>query len=119
VDLHEIIYIALSAAFSSGHYWGWCNLTSVRKRLDHVLSELESMGTETNEEASNNVIAELKVINGAYRETKDVPMCCFRYNGEQKIICDIAGPLEHERFMEKCRECQDHIKKVLVNLKTN
>jgi hypothetical protein len=74
------------------------------------------MGTETNEQTSKNVIAELKVIKGAYKETKRAPMCCFTYDAEKNIICDVAGPLEHKQFMEKCRECQDQIKSVLVNL---
>lgn len=94
-------------------------MTSVRKRLDHVLLELDSMSIEADEEASGNVIAELKVIEGAYRETKNAPMCCFDYDGEHRIVCDIAGPLEHERFMEKCRQCQAQIGQMLVNLKIN
>ena len=36
--------------------WG-CNLTSVRKRLDHVLFELEHMGVEQDDEKAANVIA--------------------------------------------------------------
>ncbi len=91
-------------------------MTSVRKRLDHVLIELNAMGTEANEEAARNVIAELAVIKGAYRETKNAPMCCFRYAGEQKILCDVTGPLEHERFMEKCRQCQAQIGHLLRSL---
>ncbi|MCW4017219.1 MAG: hypothetical protein NWF00_00815 [Candidatus Bathyarchaeota archaeon] len=93
-------------------------MTSVRKRLDHVILELESMGTEVDEETAKNVIAELKVIHGAYRETKNAPICCFCYDGDHKIVCDVAGPLEHERFMEKCKECQAQMKNVLVNLET-
>ena len=86
-------------------YWG-CSVTSVKKRLDHVIIELDAMGTETDEETAKNVIAELKVIKGAYKETKRAPMCCFRYDGEKKIICDVTGPLDQAQFMEKCQECQ-------------
>ena len=77
------------------------------------------MGTETDEQAAKNVIAELVVIEGAYKETKHAPMCCFRYDEEQKIICDVTGPLEQKQFMEKCKQCQAQIKSVLVNLRTN
>ncbi len=91
-------------------------MTSVKKRLDHVLNELDAMGTEVDEQAAKNVIAELAVIRGAYRETKCAPMCCFSYDAERKLLCDIAGPLEQKQFMEKCRECQAQIKNVLVNL---
>ena len=94
-------------------------MTSVKKRLDHVIVELDSMGTETDEETAKNIIAELKVIEGAYRETKHAPMCCFRYDSEKKILCDSTGPLEHQQFMQKCKECQAQIKDVLVNLKAH
>jgi hypothetical protein len=91
-------------------------LTSVKKRLDHVINELDTMGTELDEQTTKNVMAELAVIKGAYKETKYAPMCCFRYDADQKILCDIAGPLEHELFMEKCKKCQAHIKDVLATL---
>ena len=94
-------------------------MTSVKKRLDHVLNELDIMGTEINENAAKNVIAELLVINGAYKETKQAPMCCFRYDANSKIFCDVTGPLEHMEFMEKCKQCQAQIKTVLVNLNTD
>lgn len=94
-------------------------MTSVKKRLDHVLNELDQMGTETDEAAYRNVVAELKVIKGAYKETKHAPMCCFRYDSEQRIVCDVAGPLGHKEFMERCLECQAQIKTVLVKLNTN
>jgi hypothetical protein len=96
-------------------YWG-SSVTSVKKRLDHVIIELDTMGTENDEETAKNVIAELKVIKGAYKETKQAPMCCFRYDAEKKIICDVTGPLDKEQFMEKCQECQAQIKTVLINL---
>lgn len=94
-------------------------MTSVKKRLDHVLNELDKMGSEKDENTSRNVIAELKVIKSAYRETKQAPMCCFRYDSEQRIVCDVAGPLEHQQFMEKCLECQTEIKSLLVKLVTD
>jgi hypothetical protein len=94
-------------------------VTSVKRRLDHVLNELEAMGTETNEETAKNVVTELKVMKGAYKETKQAPMCCFRYDAEQKIVCDVIGPLDLKQFMEKCRQCQTQIKTALVNLNTD
>jgi hypothetical protein len=94
-------------------------VTSIKRRLDHVLNELDAMGTETNEETAKNVVIELKVIKGAYKETKQAPTCCFRYDGEQNTFCDVTGPLEHKQFMEKCKQCQAQIKTVLVNLNTD
>lgn len=77
------------------------------------------MGTETDEATANNIIAELKVIKGAYKETKHAPMCCFRQDSEQKIVCDVTGPLDLVQFMEKCKVCQAQIKKALINLNTD
>jgi hypothetical protein len=94
-------------------------VTSVKRRLDHVLNELDTIGTESDEVTAKNVIAELKVIKSAYKETKHAPMCCFRYDAQQRIVCDVTGPLDHEQFMEKCKQCQAQIKKVLINLNTD
>jgi hypothetical protein len=93
------------------------DMTSVKKRLDHVLNEIDSMGTKPNMVAAKNVVAELKVIKGAYHETNRAPMCCFRCDNENNLACDFVGPLDKEHFMEKCRQCQTQIKTVLVNLK--
>jgi hypothetical protein len=95
------------------------DMTSVKKRIDHVLNELDSMGTNPETDAPTNVIAELTVIKGAYRETKLAPMCCFRFDADNKILCDVIGPLEKEQFMEKCKQCQSKIKNVLINLYTD
>ncbi len=93
-------------------------MTSAKKRLDHVLVELDSLGTEPDEETSRNIIAELSVINSVYRDSERVPMCCFRYDADRRIVCDVAGPLELPEFMEKCRQCQAQIKHTLKHLKT-
>ena len=94
-------------------------MTSVKRRLDHVIDELEKMGIEIDDETPKNVIAELSVIKGAYKETIHAPMCCFRYDSQRRIHCDVAGPLEHKQFMEKCKECQAYIRILLTKLNTD
>ncbi len=91
-------------------------LTSVRKRLDKVLNELSTMTVEPDEKASGNVAAELKVIKAAFKESEHYPVCCFRYDAANRIVCDFAGPLALEQFMKKCRECQTHIRGALLHL---
>ncbi len=40
-------------------------------------------------------------------------MCYFRYDTDQKIMCDVAGPLEQGQFLKQCKECQKQTKSVL------
>jgi hypothetical protein len=94
-------------------------MTSVRKRLDNVLKELDAMDTRLDEEAVRNVMVQLWVVRSAFRETEKSPMCCYRYNLEAQVTCDTTGPLELEQFMKKCRQCQTQIKRVLVNLEAD
>ena len=77
------------------------------------------MGVEQDDEKAANAIAELKVISGAYRETKQAPMCCFRCDSQRRLICDAEGPLIHELFMKNCLRCQSEMKDVLDLLKIN
>ena len=94
-------------------------LTSLKKRLDHLLTELSCIGVEPNEEASSNVVAELAIIKGAFKESAYFPVCCFRYDVHSRIVCDVNGPLAIEQFMAKCRDCQAQIKEALLSLQIN
>jgi len=94
-------------------------LTSVRKRLDHVLNELDLLSSEPNEKTVNNIIVELAIIKKAYKTSQQVPMCCFRYDTDRRVVCDVVGPLSSEQFMQECKRCQVQIKTLLAELKTN
>jgi hypothetical protein len=94
-------------------------VTSVRKRLDHVIEELSNLGSEPNEETANNIATEIEVIKGQYKDSERVPMCCFRFDSKQRVLCDAQGPLELNEFMTGCRNCQEKIKTVLSKLKTD
>jgi hypothetical protein len=67
------------------------------------------IGSDLDEETANNVVAQLYVINGAFRETERAPMCCFKYDAEKRVICDVIGPLPMDDFMKKCKQCQKQI----------
>ncbi len=93
-------------------------LTSIKKRLDHLLSQLSIMGIELDEEASGNAVAQLAIITGAFKESSQFPVCCFSYDNQARIRCDSNGPLGREEFMEKCAKCQAQIKAAIQNLKS-
>jgi hypothetical protein len=94
-------------------------VTSLKKRLDHLLNELSLMGLEIDEKSSSNVATQLAIINGAFKESSNYPVCCFRYDLNSRVICDVNGPLVMSQFMEKCRDCQAQIKEALQKLKTD
>ncbi len=91
-------------------------LTSIRKRLDNVLNELSNLGREPDEKACGNIAAELAIIRGAFKESYQFPVCCFTYDANGKVICDMNGPFAIEEFMNKCRLCQAQIKEILTIL---
>jgi hypothetical protein len=75
------------------------------------------MGIEPDEATSNNAVAQLAIISGAFKESTQFPVCCFIYDSQMRIVCDSFGPLMHEAFMEKCVKCQAQIKTALSLLK--
>ncbi len=91
-------------------------MTSIKKRLDYVLNELSTMPTEFDEETSGNVAAELSIIKSAFKESDRCPVCCFDYDSNFRIVCDVHGPLPSEEFMKKCKQCQAQIKQALTFL---
>ncbi len=94
-------------------------LTSIRKRLDHVLNKLSSIGTEPDEETASNLAAQLSIIKEAFKESENYPTCCFKYDAHQKVVCDVHGPLSMKEFMQKCRQCQAGIKNALTYLQAD
>ncbi len=91
-------------------------MTSLKRRLDCVLDQLALLDTETDEETSSNIAAQISIIQGAFRESENCPICCFRYNTQRQVLCDCQGPLTIKEFMKKCRDCQAQIKETLVML---
>ena len=71
------------------------------------------MDSELDEQASGNVVTQLSIIKGAFKESDRFPVCCFTYDSGSRIVCDCNGPLGTEEFMEKCRVCQAQIKEAL------
>ncbi|MCW3994680.1 MAG: hypothetical protein NWE98_00840 [Candidatus Bathyarchaeota archaeon] len=88
-------------------------MTSLKKRLDNVLNQLSQMDAELDEQAADNVVAQLSIIKNAFRESDSCPVCCFSYDKNSRLLCDSNGPLGREEFMKKCRSCQAQIKEAL------
>jgi len=75
------------------------------------------MDSELDEEAAGNVVAQLSIIQVAFKESEQYPVCCFRYDEESRVVCDSNGPMALSDFMNKCRGCQAKIKEALVQLR--
>ena len=72
-------------------------MTSLKRRLDNVLSELDT-------------------IRKALNESQEYPACCLIFHSDGKISCDVRAPLEREKFLKECRRCRVMIKEVLDRL---
>lgn len=92
-------------------------MTSLRKRLDYVLNQLSQMDSELDEEAAGNIVAQLSIIQVAFKESEQYPICCFHYDVESRVVCDSNGPMALADFMIKCRGCQAQIKDALAQLR--
>ena len=88
-------------------------ITSIKRRLDHLIDQLSTMGAEPDPKAAGNAAAQLAIICGAFHESAKSPVCCFIYDSEKRIFCDSFGPLGQEEFMQKCTKCQSQIKQTL------
>lgn len=71
-------------------------MTSLKKRLD-------------------NVLAELTIIREGLDASSRYPSCCLTIHTNNKISCDIFGPLPEEKFLKECQKCKDKIKKILAH----
>jgi len=74
-------------------------VTSLRRRLDNVLSELET-------------------IREALSTSLEYPACCLIFHSDGKISCDAKGPLEEKEFLKECKRCRAVIKEILDNALT-
>jgi len=71
-------------------------VTSLRRRLDNVLSELDT-------------------IRKALNESDEYPACCLILHSDDRISCDVKGPLAKEEFLKECKSCRAMIKEILDN----
>jgi hypothetical protein len=72
-------------------------MTSLRKRLENVLAELENI---------KNALAILS----------SNPPCCWTLSEEGLISCDYLGPLPKEDFLKECEKCRAEIERIVKNL---
>jgi len=72
-------------------------MTSLKKRLDNVLTEL-------------TIIRQGLDRSGRY------PSCCLTVHNDGTIRCDVIGPLAEKRFLKECEKCQAQIKNLLIRI---
>jgi hypothetical protein len=77
------------------------------------------MGSTPQKKTTNNVATQLAIIKGAFKESQNSPACCFKYNADSTVECDVIGPLSIDDFMKRCRLCQAKIKETLTRLQTD
>jgi hypothetical protein len=73
-------------------------MTSLRKRL-------------------NNVLAELEIIREALNRSGRYPSCCLTLQKNGKISCDVKAPLPKEQFLKECARCRAEIESFLANVR--
>lgn len=69
-------------------------MTSLRRRLD-------------------NILAELDIIRNGLGTSTEFPPCCLTLHIDGKISCDTNGPLPSEEFLKECRKCKMTMKHFL------
>jgi len=72
-------------------------VTSLRKRFD-------------------NVLAELDIIRSGLNNSGEFPPCCLTLYGDGKLGCDINGPLPPEVFLKECIKCRKTIRRFLEQI---
>lgn len=73
-------------------------MTSLRKRLENVITELE-------------IIREGLNTSGRY------PTCCLTVNKDGEISCEVKGPLPEKEFLEECEKCRAEMKSFLDHIR--
>lgn len=73
------------------------NLTSLKRRLDNILVELE-------------------IIREALEKSGQHPPCCLTVDKNERISCDAYGPLSKAEFLIKCHECRTTLRNFLVGV---
>ena len=72
-------------------------MTSLKRRLDNVLVELDIIREELEKSGQN-------------------PPCCLILNKNGKISCDAYGPLPKADFLKKCQKCRTRLEKFLAQV---
>jgi len=74
-------------------------MTSLRRRLDNVLGEL-------------NIIREV------LGNCNSHPPCCLRFHEDGKVSCDVMSPLPEKIFLRRCLKCRSKIKNFLDSVRS-
>ena len=66
-------------------------MTSLRKRL-------------------NNILTELAIMKDGLENSGEYPSCCLTFHENGQISCDVKGPLPKEQFLRECETCRMIVK---------
>ena len=69
-------------------------MTSLKRRLDNILSEIMNINQEIN--VSENAIP-----------------CHLVFHEQDQLSCDVLGPLPRELFFQECSKCKAKIKELI------
>jgi len=97
VDIFDKLEAPLYVPFFYQMFEEGREVTSLRKRLDNVLAELE-------------------IIRSGLDNSSKLPPCCLTSYEDGKLSCDANGPLPPEEFLKECRKCRTAIKHFLKQI---
>lgn len=69
-------------------------MTSLRKRLDIALSTIA-------------------VIREKLESCDRYPSCCLTFHNDNRVSCDILGPMPEEAFLMHCQKCRKSMEEIL------
>lgn len=73
-------------------------LTSLRKRLDAI-------------------IVALAVVREKVENCRGYPPCCLAFHKDNRISCDMLGPMPERAFLLHCKKCRENMKEILDNIR--
>ena len=72
-------------------------MTSLKKRLDNILNEISIINREINVSGQS-------------------PPCCLVFHKNDRISCDVLGPLPKEQFLQECSKCKASVKRLIDSI---
>ncbi len=72
-------------------------LTSLRKRLDAT-------------------IAMLAIVREKIKNCRGYPPCCLTFHKDNRISCDVLGPMTESVFLTHCKKCREMMVETLGHM---
>jgi len=93
-NMLRTVIIAIFPFFQNKFWEKSLVMTSLKKRLDNILNEISIIGREINVSGHS-------------------PPCCLVFHENDRISCDVLGPLPKEQFFQECSKCKARIKRLV------